>query len=168
MFCDGLARSRNMLEEDILKLDDAEQEIEDEGDPGSDQDEPTVLSSDEEDAQLGTLGEGEEKSEEVYDYYSSSEEDEEESPRKIAVCSLQGSKKHENQDRYRIIESMNISKWQMTFVGVYDGHGGSHASEFVAQNLHNYIFSDPDIVHDVPLAITRGFEEAERKFEQTG
>ncbi|KAL8550579.1 hypothetical protein ACS0TY_009127 [Phlomoides rotata] len=50
----------------------------------------------------------------------------------VGVFSLKGKKKF-MEDAYKIFSSSNGNK---KFFGVYDGHGGSKAAEFVAENLH--------------------------------
>ncbi|XP_009800621.1 putative protein phosphatase 2C 14 [Nicotiana tabacum] len=41
------------------------------------------------------------------------------------------------EDTHKIISSSNVKRG---FFGVYDGHGGRKAAEFVAENLHSYVF----------------------------
>ncbi|KAG8383244.1 hypothetical protein BUALT_Bualt05G0164200 [Buddleja alternifolia] len=50
----------------------------------------------------------------------------------VGVFSLKGKKKF-MEDSHKIFSSSNGNKG---FFGVYDGHGGSKAAEFVAENLH--------------------------------
>ncbi|XP_051148619.1 probable protein phosphatase 2C 14 [Andrographis paniculata] len=54
----------------------------------------------------------------------------------FGVCSLKGKKKF-MEDAHKIFSSSNGDK---VFFGVYDGHGGGKAAEFVADNLHLNIF----------------------------
>ncbi|KAH6763264.1 hypothetical protein C2S52_020697 [Perilla frutescens var. hirtella] len=54
----------------------------------------------------------------------------------VGVYSLKGKKKF-MEDSYKVFASANGDK---KFFGVYDGHGGSKAAEFVAENLHLKIF----------------------------
>ncbi|XP_073035471.1 probable protein phosphatase 2C 14 isoform X1 [Primulina eburnea] len=54
----------------------------------------------------------------------------------VAVFSVKGKKKF-MEDAHRIVSSLSDKKG---FFGVYDGHGGSKAAEFVAENLHLKIF----------------------------
>ncbi|KAI3467603.1 hypothetical protein Pfo_024266 [Paulownia fortunei] len=54
----------------------------------------------------------------------------------VGVFSLKGKKKF-MEDAHKIVSSSNGNKG---FFGVYDGHGGSKAAEFVAENLHVKIF----------------------------
>ncbi|KAI3452664.1 hypothetical protein Pfo_009328 [Paulownia fortunei] len=54
----------------------------------------------------------------------------------VGVFSLKGKKKF-MEDAHKILTSSNDNKG---FFGVYDGHGGSKAAEFVAENLHLKIY----------------------------
>ncbi|XP_073031964.1 probable protein phosphatase 2C 14 [Primulina eburnea] len=55
----------------------------------------------------------------------------------VGVYSLKGKKKF-MEDAHKILSSKDGIKKE--FFGVYDGHGGSKAAEFVAENLHLRIF----------------------------
>ncbi|XP_047957361.1 probable protein phosphatase 2C 14 isoform X2 [Salvia hispanica] len=54
----------------------------------------------------------------------------------VAVFAAKGKKKF-MEDSHKIFHSSSATK---DFFGVYDGHGGSKAAEFVAENLHLNIF----------------------------
>ncbi|KAI3733453.1 hypothetical protein L6452_12896 [Arctium lappa] len=54
----------------------------------------------------------------------------------VGVCSVKGRKSF-MEDAHTIVSSSNADKG---FFGVYDGHGGSKAAEFVAKNLHSNVF----------------------------
>ncbi|KAI7727323.1 hypothetical protein M8C21_027595 [Ambrosia artemisiifolia] len=54
----------------------------------------------------------------------------------VGVCSVKGRKSF-MEDTHTIVSSSNIEKG---FFGVYDGHGGSKAAEYVAKNLHSNVF----------------------------
>ncbi|KAD2803953.1 hypothetical protein E3N88_37330 [Mikania micrantha] len=54
----------------------------------------------------------------------------------VGVCSVKGRKSF-MEDTHTIISESNTKKG---FFGVYDGHGGSKAAEFVAKNLHLNVF----------------------------
>ncbi|XP_023768365.1 probable protein phosphatase 2C 14 [Lactuca sativa] len=54
----------------------------------------------------------------------------------VGVCSVKGRKLF-MEDTHTIVSSSNTDKG---FFGVYDGHGGRKAADFVAQNLHSNIF----------------------------
>ncbi|KAI1729493.1 protein phosphatase 2C domain-containing protein [Ditylenchus destructor] len=80
---------------------------------------------------------------------------------KISVAAAQGGRKY-MEDRVHIEVVRNLAgKLEYVFAGVYDGHGGTQASEYVKAHLHENIttnkhfFSDND--DDVLLAIRQGF-----------
>lgn len=64
--------------------------------------------------------------------------------------------------RYQVVEGMNVmgedgDTWTYSYYGVFDGHGGSAASEFVKDNLHRHIFAASSFPEDIDAAITQGF-----------
>jgi protein phosphatase 2C family protein 2/3 len=76
-----------------------------------------------------------------------------------------------NEDRVSII--LNIlnpspsshEPWpRCSFFGVYDGHGGSGCSDFLRDNLHQFILKDPSFPHNPKEALFRGFRAAELAF----
>ena len=51
------------------------------------------------------------------------------------------------------------------FFGVYDGHGGQRAADYVAEHLHANVFaSDAFAAGDLRGAMMEGFAETERAF----
>ncbi|EOY00658.1 Phosphatase 2C family protein, putative [Theobroma cacao] len=56
----------------------------------------------------------------------------------VGVFSVKGKKKF-MEDTHKIV-SCSHGNSNKAFFGVYDGHGGKKAAEFVAENLHNNIF----------------------------
>lgn len=78
-----------------------------------------------------------------------------------------------NEDRVSII--LNIVKplnykgstWpNISFFGIYDGHGGNACSDYLRDNLHQLIIKDPNFPLYPNQAIINGFEQAEREFLQ--
>ncbi|MCQ2818234.1 MAG: protein phosphatase 2C domain-containing protein [archaeon] len=79
-----------------------------------------------------------------------------------------------NEDRVSII--YNISKPQSfietkdhlwpkcSFFGLYDGHGGDGCSDFLRDNLHNFIIGDPHFPSNPNKALVNGFIKAENYF----
>ncbi|XP_024992101.1 probable protein phosphatase 2C 14 [Cynara cardunculus var. scolymus] len=62
----------------------------------------------------------------------------------VGVCSVKGRKSF-MEDTHTIVSSSNTDK---VFFGVYDGHGGSKAAEFVAKNLHSNVLEMLDKCSD--------------------
>ncbi|KAI9169370.1 hypothetical protein LWI28_011362 [Acer negundo] len=56
----------------------------------------------------------------------------------VAVSSLKGKKKF-MEDTHKIVSCLQANS-NKSFFGVYDGHGGKMAAEFVAENLHTNVF----------------------------
>ncbi|KAE8710226.1 putative protein phosphatase 2C 14 [Hibiscus syriacus] len=56
----------------------------------------------------------------------------------VAVYSVKGKKKF-MEDAHKIVSCLHGNS-NKAFFGVYDGHGGKDAADFVAQNLHNNLF----------------------------
>ena len=88
-----------------------------------------------------------------------------------AVNTNQGIVRNYNEDRVSII--LNIMKpidrqdeyWpRCSFFGVYDGHGGVACADFLRDNLHQYVISNPNFPWNPKLALQGGFAEAEKVF----
>ena len=84
-------------------------------------------------------------------------------------------KRNYNEDRVSIIynipkpsgysESRNNMPWpNCSFFGLYDGHGGSRACDFLRDNLHKYIINDKYFPSNPQKAIANGFIYAEKLF----
>ena len=85
-------------------------------------------------------------------------------------------KRDYNEDRVSIIynipkppgysESKNSNMpWpNCSFFGLYDGHGGSRACDFLRDNLHKYIINDKYFPSNPQKAIANGFIYAEKLF----
>lgn len=83
-------------------------------------------------------------------------------------------KRDYNEDRVSII--YNISKpsnfvetpnnpWpKCSFFGLYDGHGGNGCSDFLRDNLHKFIISEPHFPSNPQKALANGFMKAEKTF----
>lgn len=79
-----------------------------------------------------------------------------------------------NEDRVSII--LNIKKpahrgreeWpRCSFFGVYDGHGGSFAADFLRDNLHLYVARESSFPSSPAEALSLGFAKAEQKILET-
>ena len=83
-------------------------------------------------------------------------------------------KRNYNEDRVSIIynipkpqgynENKNIPWPNCSFFGLYDGHGGSAACDFLRDNLHKYIINDKYFPSNPQKAIANGFIYAEKIF----
>lgn len=88
-----------------------------------------------------------------------------------AAVTNQGLVRNYNEDRVSII--MNISRpvlkptgdWPLCFFfGVFDGHGGTGCSDFLRDNLHNFIINEIGFPENPREAILKGMEKAEKCF----
>jgi len=57
------------------------------------------------------------------------------------------------------------SKSNYAFFGVFDGHGGNEAAEFVSKKLHTNIVGNAKFDKDPEMAIQEGFMKTEKEFE---
>ena len=83
-------------------------------------------------------------------------------------------KRNYNEDRVSIIynipkpqgyiENKNSHWPNCSFFGLYDGHGGSAACDFLRDNLHKYIINDKYFPSNPQKAIANGFIYAEKIF----
>ncbi|AAZ10802.1 protein phosphatase 2C, putative [Trypanosoma equiperdum] len=73
------------------------------------------------------------------------------------VASEQGSRKTMEDQHAMVAESF-------PFFAVYDGHGGTQCAEFLRDNLHTFIFGQPEIETDPERATRAGIAEAENAF----
>ncbi len=84
-------------------------------------------------------------------------------------------KRDYNEDRVSIIynipkppgysQNRNNIPWpNCSFFGLYDGHGGSRACDFLRDNLHKYIINDKYFPSNPQKAIANGFIYAEKLF----
>ena len=85
-------------------------------------------------------------------------------------------KRDYNEDRVSIIYNIpkppgysesknnNIPWPNCSFFGLYDGHGGSRACDFLRDNLHKYIINDKYFPINPQKAIANGFIYAEKNF----
>jgi len=56
--------------------------------------------------------------------------------------------------------------WQAAFFGVYDGHGGRRAADFLCDNLHVFLCNAKARGLDVPAALTASLQQAEFEFNR--
>lgn len=92
---------------------------------------------------------------------------------RIGACTIEG-KNHANEDRYFVSEDLskleNLDKVKFTenvsFVGVYDGHGGSGCSEYLSKVLHRNIAAHEKFnsFSDVPNVLQQTFVETDEEY----
>ncbi|KAK6116557.1 hypothetical protein DH2020_049663 [Rehmannia glutinosa] len=85
----------------------------------------------------------------------------------VGVFSIKGKKKF-MEDAHKIISSSNGNKG---FFGVYDGHGGNKAAEFVAENLHLKIFEKLEGISENKAkeeAVKAGYLKTDEEFLKQG
>ena len=88
------------------------------------------------------------------------------------VNTFQGIVRDYNEDRVSIIVNMNKPRgyykriWpRVSFFGIYDGHGGEACSEFLRDNLHDFIVHNNEFFpENIPEAIKLAFNKAEKNF----
>ncbi|KAL8052672.1 hypothetical protein ABFX02_05G020800 [Erythranthe guttata] len=87
----------------------------------------------------------------------------------VGVFSLKGKKKF-MEDSHKILSSSS-SNGNKGFYGVYDGHGGSKAVEFVAENLHLNIFDNLNNISENKAkeeAVKAGYLKTDQQFLKLG
>ena len=88
------------------------------------------------------------------------------------VNTYKGIMRNYNEDRVSIIvnakKSNNYSenyKWpKISFFAIYDGHAGNKCSEYLKNNLHNFIFNSNDFPNNPMKSIEQGFKTCENNF----
>ncbi|XP_073983639.1 probable protein phosphatase 2C T23F11.1 isoform X1 [Rhodnius prolixus] len=53
-----------------------------------------------------------------------------------------------------------------TFVGVFDGHGGTNVADYVSKHLHKFIVRQPEYKDNLKKAIVKGFMEIDSKLKR--
>ena len=91
--------------------------------------------------------------------------------RVFAANTHNGISRHHNEDRVRIIlnikkpEHFTEEKWPpSSFYALYDGNSGKQCADYLKENLHSYIFADPNFPCRPKQAITSAFLEADTNF----
>ena len=90
----------------------------------------------------------------------------------FAVNSYQGIIKNYNEDKVSMILSIKRpktyppeKKWpNISYFGLFDGHGGSSCGNFLRDNLHNYIIKEKNFLENVEQSLINSFEKAENDF----
>lgn len=61
----------------------------------------------------------------------------------------------------RVVEGL----WpKCSYFGIYDGHGGGTCSQYMMNNLHDFVFQSNHFPHNPKMALLKGFEQAEQTF----
>ncbi|GAB2275549.1 hypothetical protein Dimus_010306 [Dionaea muscipula] len=60
----------------------------------------------------------------------------------------------------------NICEGPKAFYGVFDGHGGKHAADFVCSHLPRFIFEDEDFPSEMERVITSAFLQTDTSFAE--
>ncbi|MQL90083.1 hypothetical protein Taro_022663, partial [Colocasia esculenta] len=86
------------------------------------------------------------------------------------VFSRRGRRKKAMEDAHRVAVSGPQGHPHKIFFGVYDGHGGRRAVEYVVENLHTNVFKMLEELHDVERgeAIKAGFLKTDQEFLKQG
>lgn len=89
----------------------------------------------------------------------------------FAYNTYKGLMKETNEDKVFVIDhikkpsdSKNRIWPKLSYFGVFDGHAGETCSNFLKENLHEYIKKDKNFPMDIKAAILGGFEKAEEEF----
>ena len=89
----------------------------------------------------------------------------------FAVNSYNGLIRNYNEDKVSIILTVNCPKnfkgkyWpKISFIAIYDGHGGNSCSDYLRDNLHNYIIKNENFPFNIEKSILTGFENCEKNF----
>lgn len=89
--------------------------------------------------------------------------------------SYNGIARNYNEDRIKVILDYKLRKTihsangniiypNISYFGIYDGHGGNKCSNFLQENLHNYIFNSNYFPLYTMQAINAAFLQAEKSF----
>jgi protein phosphatase 2C family protein 2/3 len=84
----------------------------------------------------------------------------------FAACTNKGLIRDYNEDRVSIVPRIKINKKDrsVSYFGLFDGHGGAGCADFVAENLHNYLFSALRTTFDIPKALESSSSTLEKAF----
>ena len=89
----------------------------------------------------------------------------------FAVNSYEGLIRNYNEDKVSIILTIKKPKdfkeeyWpKISYMALFDGHGGNTCSNFLRDNLHNYIIKNENLLKDTEKSIIESFEKAEDDF----
>ena len=84
--------------------------------------------------------------------------------------SYNGKVKNYNEDRVKVIPQYQLKNSKnkvlnISYFSVFDGHSGNKCSDFLKENMHNYIFKSPSFPNNLVKAIKEAFNKAEETFK---
>ncbi|CAL2231204.1 unnamed protein product [Prunus armeniaca] len=85
----------------------------------------------------------------------------------VGVSAAKGKKKF-MEDTHKIVSCLQGNNSKKGFFGVYDGHGGKKAADFVADNLHNNILEMMEVHTEIEEAIKAGYLKTDQEFLKQG
>ncbi|PQP97669.1 hypothetical protein Pyn_10516 [Prunus yedoensis var. nudiflora] len=85
----------------------------------------------------------------------------------VGVSASKGKKKF-MEDTHKIVSCLQGNNSKKGFFGVYDGHGGKKAADFVADNLHNNILEMMEVHTEIEEAVKAGYLKTDQEFLKQG
>ncbi|KAI5352253.1 hypothetical protein L3X38_005144 [Prunus dulcis] len=85
----------------------------------------------------------------------------------LGVSASKGKKKF-MEDTHKIVSCLQGNNSKKGFFGVYDGHGGKKAADFVADNLHNNILEMMEVHTEIEEAVKAGYLKTRPGVLETG
>ncbi|ONI30358.1 hypothetical protein PRUPE_1G246400 [Prunus persica] len=85
----------------------------------------------------------------------------------VGVSAAKGKKKF-MEDTHKIVSCLQGNNSKKGFFGVYDGHGGKKAADFVADNLHNNILEMMEVHTEIEEAVKAGYLKTDQEFLKQG
>lgn len=84
----------------------------------------------------------------------------------FAVCTNQGLVRSYNEDRVTIIPRVKLNELEhrVSYFSLFDGHGGAGCADFLAENLHQNIFTNLKKETDITKSLKNSFSLAEKTF----
>ncbi|TVU03227.1 hypothetical protein EJB05_51258 [Eragrostis curvula] len=81
---------------------------------------------------------------------------------KCGYSSLRG--RRESMEDFYDIKSSKLDDKQINFFGVFDGHGGTHAAEYLKEHLFDNLLKHPAFVTDTKSAISETYKKTDSDF----
>lgn len=90
------------------------------------------------------------------------------------INSFKGYFKRDNEDRVSVIINIakpkNVDKkWpnNLSYFGLFDGHGGNKCCDFLVKNYHKYLIKSPNFPSNIEKALSEAFIKSESEFLST-